>query len=301
MRTLESVAEAQQHQTIGDLLRANVDYFSYHILMKLRQVARNPGVLDVIEVVMKYSRLDFLPHLKGIVEDMLRQLSTPYRQKDTYSFLKIFHTFIACVKTLISWEDTKGIIKKEDARATNNPSEIIILSLLEYYNAKKIDERIEDNIEETESNADINFEELTEETNEDYSDPNAEGIIRIYINIVKFYKYFVNILLILYILDEKDKKLPIHIKIIIEVMKRCLHFLPLKDVQKSLMAMQTFQEGLPILVEWENELLPIVHQLWHPLIDRFNDKNVLVINRAWQLLHVLADISNDFIRNRTLG
>ncbi|KMQ96596.1 telo2-interacting protein 1-like protein, partial [Lasius niger] len=274
-RTLESVAEAQQHQTIGDLLRANVDYFSYHILMKLRQVARNPGVLDVIEVVMKYSRLDFLPHLKGIVEDMLRQLSTPYRQKDTYSFLKIFHTFIACVKTLISWEDTKGIIKKEDARATNNPSEIIILSLLEYYNAKKIDERIEDNIEETESNADINFEELTEETNEDYSDPNAE--------------------------DEKDKKLPIHIKIIIEVMKRCLHFLPLKDVQKSLMAMQTFQEGLPILVEWENELLPIVHQLWHPLIDRFNDKNVLVINRAWQLLHVLADISNDFIRNRTLG
>ncbi|XP_029161251.1 TELO2-interacting protein 1 homolog isoform X2 [Nylanderia fulva] len=270
MRTLENVAKAQQHQTIGDLLRANVDYFSYHILMKLRQVTRNSGVLDVIEVVMKYSRLDFLPHLKGIVEDVLRQLSMPYRQKDTYSFLKIFHTFITCVKTLINWENTKGIIK-EDA-ATNNPSETIILSLLEYYN-KKIDERIEDNIEETDSNADItNVEELTEETN--YSDPNAE--------------------------DEKDKKLPIHIKIIVEIMKRCLHFLPLKDVQKSLMAMQTLQEGLPILIEWENELLPIVHQLWHPLIDRFNDKNVLMINHAWQLLHVLAEISNDFIRNRTL-
>lgn len=104
----------------------------------------------------------------------------------------------------------------------------------------------------------------------------------------------------LYVLDEKDKKLPTHIKIIVEIMKRCLHFLPLKDVQKSLIAMQILQEGLPILVEWENELLPIVHQLWHPLIDRFNDKNALVINRSWQLLHVLADISNDFIRHRTL-
>ncbi|XP_011264133.1 TELO2-interacting protein 1 homolog isoform X3 [Camponotus floridanus] len=279
VRTLESVAKAQQHETIGDLLRANVDYFSYHILMKLRQVARNPGVLDVIEVVMKYSRLDFLPHLKGIVNDVFRQLCMPYHQKDTYSFLKIFHTFIACVKTLINWEDTKGIIKKDDTQSTNNFSETIILSLLEYYNAKKIDEKIEkNNVEEIESDV-PNFEKSTEETNteqliEHYSDPNVE--------------------------DEKNKKLPTHIKIIVEVMKRCLHFLPLKDVQKSLMAMQTLQEGLPMLIEWENELLPIVHQLWHPLVDRFNDKNVLVINRSWQLLHVLADISNDFIRNRTL-
>jgi hypothetical protein len=66
------------------------------------------------------------------------------------------------------------------------------------------------------------------------------------------------------------------------------------------MAMQTFQEGLLLLVEYEDELLPIVHQLWHPLTDRFKDENVLVINRAWQLLHVLANVSNDFIRNRTL-
>lgn len=273
VRTLENVAEAQQHRTIGDLLRANVDYFSYHIIMKLRQVDRNLGVFDVIRVVMKYSRLDFLPHLKGIVEDVFRQLSTPYRQKDIYSFLKIFHTFIICIKTLINWNDIT-IIKEENAQA-NNPSETIILSLLECYNAKKIDEKIEDDTEEIVSDANVPDTELPEEINEeDYSNPSAE--------------------------DKRDKKLPTHIKIIIDVMKRCMHFLPLKDVQKSLMAMQTLQEGLPILVEWEDELLPIVHQLWHPLTDRFNDENVLVINHAWQLLHVLANISNDFIRSRTL-
>ncbi|XP_012531275.2 TELO2-interacting protein 1 homolog isoform X1 [Monomorium pharaonis] len=292
MRTLENVAEAQQQGTIGDLLRANVDYFSYHIIMKLRQVDRNPGVFDVIKVVMKYSRLDFLPHLKGIVEDVLRQLSTPYHQKNTCSFLKIFHTFIICIKTLINWNDEK--IAKENAPVTNNPSEIIILCLLEYCNAKKINEKIEDDYPEgIESDSNVLDTELLEETNEDYLDSNAKGKNSLSLKIAKFTHC-------LYIPDKQDKKLPTHIKIIIEVMKRCMHFLPLKDVQKSLMAMQTLQEGLPILVEWEDELLPLVHQLWHPLTDRFNDENALVINHAWQLLHVLASISNDFIRSRTL-
>lgn len=293
VHTLENITEAQQHKTIGDLLRANVDYFSYHIIMKLRQIDHNPGVFDVIKVVMKYSRLDFLPHLKGIVEDVLRQLSTPHYQKDTYSFLKIFHTFIICMKTLINWDNTK-VTKEENARATNNHSETIILSLLEYYNAKKIDEKIEDDIEETESDTNLPDTELLEETNEDYSDLNIEG------NESYIYFYSKIYLFTICLSDKQDKKLPTHIKIIIEVMKRCMHFLPSKDVQKSLMAMQTLQEGLPILIEWEDELLPIVHQLWHPLTDRFNDGNILIINHAWQLLHVLANISNDFIRNRTL-
>lgn len=83
-------------------------------------------------------------------------------------------------------------------------------------------------------------------------------------------------------------------------MKCCLNFLSSNDTQTSLMAMQTLQGGLIMLTEWEDELLPIVHQLWHPLIDRFKDKNAIVINRAWQLLYVLASISNYFIRSRTL-
>lgn len=85
-----------------------------------------------------------------------------------------------------------------------------------------------------------------------------------------------------------------------DVLKRCLHFLPSKDIKQSLIAMLTLEEGLPILIKWENQLLPIVHQLWHPLVDRFQDQNILVINRAWRLFCVLAHISKDFIRCRTL-
>lgn len=190
--TLESIARCQRYKTIGDLLRANVDYFSYHIIIKLRQVERNSGVLDVVQTVIKYSKLDFLPYLKGIVEDVLRQLSggTPFHKRNVYSFLKIFFTFIVSVKTLVKQQETK----KQDTRVASI-SETIILSLLEYYNAKKLHEKIEDDMEETESMANVPNIELPEETsrNKD-ANFNTEGskFIFIFISISFVYTHFVN-------------------------------------------------------------------------------------------------------------
>ncbi|KAI4473185.1 hypothetical protein M0802_016269 [Mischocyttarus mexicanus] len=75
IETLENIAKSLKHETIGDLLRANVDYFSYHVTIKLRRIERNPGVLDVVKVVMKYSSMDVLPCLREIVLDVLLQLN----------------------------------------------------------------------------------------------------------------------------------------------------------------------------------------------------------------------------------
>ena len=83
-------------------------------------------------------------------------------------------------------------------------------------------------------------------------------------------------------------------------MKRCLHFLPSKDFSVSTLAMTTLNEGLIILSKWENQLLPVVHLIWHPLVDRFRDPNPIVINQAWKLLQTFASVSKDFIRARTL-
>ena len=102
------------------------------------------------------------------------------------------------------------------------------------------------------------------------------------------------------ITEEKDPEIPQYVKMIEEVMKRCLHFLPSKDFTVSTLAMSTLKEGLIILCDWESQLLPIVHQTWHPLVNRFCDPNPTVINRAWQLLQTLAIVSKDFIRSRTL-
>ncbi|XP_076766159.1 telo2 interacting protein 1 [Xylocopa sonorina] len=273
-QTLERIAESQEYSTVGDLLRANVDYFSYHVSMKLRRVERNPGVLDVVGVVMKYSTMDVLPCLKEIVEDVLLQLNNSYQQKNSYAFLKVFYTFTICIKNLTN---TKHVTTKQEQQkaSVEYASECIIKHLLEYYEAKKVDEDIEKSYEANEMEEQVEQEDDREENEYETDGCYVEQ-------------------------EEETKDPPFHIKMIEDVMKHCLHFLPSKEIEKSLIAMSTLQEGLEILVDWENQLLPIVHLLWHPLVDRFNDKNVIIINRAWQLLNVLGRVSKDFIQSRTL-
>ncbi|XP_012144590.2 telo2 interacting protein 1 [Megachile rotundata] len=267
-KTLEQVAESQQYSAVGDLLRANVDYFSYHVTVKLRRVERNPGVLDVVGIVIRYSTMDVLPCLKEVVEDVLIQLSSSFQQKNSHAFLKVFYTFVTCIRNLINVE----VIPKTQEQSVNIEckSSRIIQALLEYYEAKRVD----DDIEKQPNEIMLQEEEILEES-EVYQE--------------EFTKE-----------QEEKKNIPFYIKMIEDIMKHCLHFLPSKEVQKSLIAMLTLQEGLQILAKWENQLLPIVHLLWHPLVDRFRDENVLIINRAWQLLNMLAYVSKDFIRSRTL-
>lgn len=55
---------------VTDLVQANVDYFSYHVTFKLRRMEQNAGVMDVLNIVMKYSSMDVLPCLEDIVKDV---------------------------------------------------------------------------------------------------------------------------------------------------------------------------------------------------------------------------------------
>ncbi|OAD52266.1 TELO2-interacting protein 1 like protein [Eufriesea mexicana] len=274
-QTLEKIAESQLHNTVGDLLRANVDYFSYHVSIKLRRVERNPSVLDVVGVVMKYSTIDVLPCLKEIVEDVLLQLNSSFQKKNSYSFLKVFYTFTICIKNLANPKQVSII--HEQSINTKSESLKVIQSLLEYYEAKNVKNM--DNIEQI-----CEIKEEEEEMRETVEKSIEENEYQTDFNEQ----------------EGKEKNIPSYIKMIEDVMKHCLHFLPSKEIEKSLIAMSTLQEGLEILSNWENQLLPIVHLLWHPLVDRFHDENVLIINRAWQLLNVLGHVSKDFIRSRTL-
>ena len=100
--------------------------------------------------------------------------------------------------------------------------------------------------------------------------------------------------------DEKEMKIPYFVSMIKDIMRRSLHFLPSQDLTESSLAMSILKEGVFILKDWENELLPTVHELWHPLVERFQNTNPLAVNQAWQLLNYLSHVSRDFIRSRTL-
>ncbi|KDR09792.1 TELO2-interacting protein 1 homolog [Zootermopsis nevadensis] len=105
--------------------------------------------------------------------------------------------------------------------------------------------------------------------------------------------------------DEKncdgEKKLPLFVEMTVSVLKRCIHFLPSKNREQKLLVLAILQEGLLILEAWENELLPIVHAIWSPFVNRFAETtDHLLVNRSFGLLCVLAQTAKDFIRSRTL-
>ncbi|KAJ8974648.1 hypothetical protein NQ317_019884 [Molorchus minor] len=93
---------------------------------------------------------------------------------------------------------------------------------------------------------------------------------------------------------------PLHIKLTVAILNRSLNFLPSKDKTRKLLVLKILTEGLEIIRDWEDELLPIVHQIWSPLVQRFKEfDDPLIINYSFQLLIVLAKLSKDFIKLRT--
>ncbi|XP_058792032.1 TELO2-interacting protein 1 homolog [Phymastichus coffea] len=273
LSTAQTIAESLGFSTLGDLFKANVDYITYYVTLKLRRVERNPEVLNVIEVVTNYSTVDFLSYLKEIVDDLLLQSASSIQKHNAESFLKVFYAFVLCVQRLILNEPISQ--NKPLEVKFQKPSDIVIHNFLEFYKAKMDSQLYEDfggfNDELKESDLD-NIENNNNDGNNHQN----------------------------YVEDKKDENVPFYINMIKDIMKRCLHFVPSQNFSESSIAMLTLKEGSLILEKWENVLLPIVHELWHPLVDRFQNPNPLVVNQAWQLLCRLAQVSQDFIRSRTL-
>lgn len=101
--------------------------------------------------------------------------------------------------------------------------------------------------------------------------------------------------------EEKPKELPKHIQLTISIAESALNYLPSKDLEKKLIVLEILNESVLILADRENELLPLVHKIWSPLVMRFEQVvDPLVINRSFALLYNLSRLSKDFIRRRTL-
>lgn len=179
LQTLEIIANSQKLDTIGDLFRVNFDYISYHVTVKLRRVERNPGVLDVVGVVTNYSTMDFLPHLKDIVDDLLLQSGSSTQKRNVRSFLKVFYAFVICVKRLTLNKVSQENDKFFDDSKSWRPAEIVINNFLEYYDAKKDSLMIQDN---GKMEVDENFE-----SNDDNAWDPIEGM---YIICHYFFKYY---------------------------------------------------------------------------------------------------------------
>lgn len=103
-----------------------------------------------------------------------------------------------------------------------------------------------------------------------------------------------------YLVDEyKKAEPPTHVKLTVSMLKKTLNHLPAKDKSTKLLALDILRNGLEIIRDFEDELLPVVHLIWSPLTQRFQESEPLIVNLSFHLLETLARLSKDFIRSRT--
>jgi hypothetical protein len=180
----------------------------------------------------------------------------------------VFYTFVLSVRRWIkdnNCDDRKEIETLELVERTVKTSQVVD-AIIDYHCCKRRSEDFKNNVEGSDSDGD------SEKCNE-------SGEVN----------------------SDKEKKLPLFVEMTVSVLKRCIHFLPSKRREQKLLVLAILQEGLLILEAWENELLPIVHAIWSPFVNRFTEtSDHLVVNRSFGLLCVLAQTAKDFIRSRTL-
>ncbi|KAK9879243.1 hypothetical protein WA026_004092 [Henosepilachna vigintioctopunctata] len=101
--------------------------------------------------------------------------------------------------------------------------------------------------------------------------------------------------------EYKKPEAPHHIKLTVAILKRSLNFLPSNEKDRKLLVLEILRDGLEIIREFEDELLPMVHLIWHPLVGRFKETDSpVIINYSFLLLTTMARISKEFIRMRTI-
>ncbi|KAL0275218.1 UNVERIFIED_CONTAM: hypothetical protein PYX00_003144 [Menopon gallinae] len=249
---------------IRNLIQSNIDYLTYHITVKLRR--GHPGVFDVVMVLMRNSPFEAMTNLEEIVRNVLKASSENFGSVHTVSYLRLFRAFVLCVN---NWLEESGrsinldVIENPDEKFDQSDFD----SLVEYIKEKQ---KPKEESDDDDDDDEVQQEEKKEAEEEEYA-------------------------------PEKPKELPKHIELTIAVAEHALHYLPSNDFGKRLIVLEILNDSVLILADRENELLPLVHKIWSPLVTRFEQVvDPLLINRSFTLLYNLSRTSKDFIRRRTL-
>nr|CAD7258809.1 unnamed protein product [Timema shepardi] len=254
------------HTDIAALVGNNQDYISFHISMRLRTLELNPGVLDVLNVVLNHSNMELLPHLQRIITEVLLVNFNLRSGRNTTAFLRVFYASICALRRWYHTPDGHTSSPKDNASCSGHPS--VVEGLLEYHRCQ--DSQVTSTYDH-EMSQDPNVAPVEESVDLGEDEP----------------------------MKEPD---PTHIVLAANILKSVLHFLPSHDRNLQLLVISILTEGVQVLAACQDQLLPIVHLVWSPLVGRFNQgSDPLIVKRSFELLRVLAQLARDFIRTRTLS
>lgn len=257
---IESISSALGHTEVSQLIDVNSDYLLFNIQKMLRHNKANDAVLDMLSVIFKFSNSSMTAYIKDIVETSSEQMTGDQLMRNTLSYLKLFRLYVSSVRQWL----TKSIGDSEKIEAETEDWQEFQDQCLRLLNNQCEFENEPCSIEDSPENDQENEETAMEKP------------------------------------EEIKEEIPEHIQLIVKVLTSSLQFFASIDPSEVILTHEIFIDSFSILHLYEDQFLPMVHQMWFPFTKQFQNKNLVVLQYSFRLLSLTARFAKSFIHKRSV-
>lgn len=255
------------YPSLKELINENSDYLLNDISLNLQRLSQHPQAPRVLTVMLTHSDCSLLPLVGDIVQDVLTALDLSYDHTAPL-FCSVLH---ALMKALARWFPSSHCKTTEPCKSSQRSTGLeefnIGQFLLDYRKQKELAEGIgiEEDLE------DIGDTDIPPPSEPEVVDDDGPDV---------------------------KKELPNHLQITKDVTERCIHLLSDPNLRIRLRVLDVLELCILALSEMENELLPMAHRCWPPLLQRLTTDDPLAVLRAFRVLCTLGQTCGDFLRRR---
>ncbi|ALC45462.1 CG16908 [Drosophila busckii] len=260
-----SMQLALKYAEPSHFIECSTDYITFHLNSLLKRAPDSPAAVDILTVVLQYSTRGNVPHLESIFQTICEECAKLHQTENVHSYLRVFNAFLSHVS---NWQQATAAeladIEMQSAEASD-----ILQTWLNVLNSP--------------------LEKPVELASGSTTEPDVQ----------------------MHAADEEEDALPEpeptkpilprHIELTKEILTQVIKFLPNSEQTQQILALECLATGFPLLADYENELLPLVHLVWQPLVEKFRQKDAPVLGRCFSLLHILGIHAKDFILKRSLS
>lgn len=262
--SLSQVSSSCGYSSIPELIQQNTDYIANTVLFKLRHPGSHSDVTRIVQALARHSDSETVGLLEDIGHEVLNALDFCHKD-NALPFLRVLASIVVYLNTWFPANPNKGTLEGDGPTDGKEEKEMTFVQFVEeFHRCKKLSTDLEIPDEELE-NSDV------------AEDDDACSM-------------------------ETDEKPPVpgHVKLLVQVLRRCIHLQSSSDIFIQTAVLTIIRHTVVPLSCCEDELLPVVHLLWKPLVARFQKDDCNLSIKAFEALMSLAETAQDFIRQRTL-
>ncbi|KAH8242933.1 hypothetical protein KR032_003130 [Drosophila birchii] len=264
-----SMQLALKYAEPSHFIECSTDYITFHLnaLLK-RRSTESTAAVDILTVVLQYSSRGNVPHLDSLFHTIREECSKSYQSANVHSYLRVFNAFL---KHVSDWQgDADAEVNAVELPMQVDDEQSVLGT---WTNVLKKPQLLDDLNVDANMRDDAPDQDAKEDAGaDDDTDP-----------------------------EPTKPVLPRHVEMVKDILHQVIKFVSTAEQSQQIAAIECFSSGLPLLAAYENELLPLVHLVWQPLVEKFRQKDALVLNRCFTLLHLLGVHAKDFILKRSLS